>query len=151
MKSCHSSSCNSDKLQWNHFTYLLIIHWTVVEGLFSDCQFLNHCLTSLLSGHPFLLCISKAMSVNWSVSLSAQLLIAQLQKHSVILACITRIRAKVVGAPWNPPPPYLNFNLVSSYDSCKWQNTQISVRCIHFHIGMSIKAVWVSKWVWVYV
>ncbi len=40
MNSCHSSSCNSDKLQWNHFTYLLILHWVVVEGLFQ----IAHCL-----------------------------------------------------------------------------------------------------------
>ncbi len=40
MKSYHSSSCNSDELQWNHFTYLLILHWAVVEKLFQ----IAHCL-----------------------------------------------------------------------------------------------------------
>ena len=145
------SLCNSDKLQSNHFTYLLILHWAVVEGLFQICQLLDYGLNSLLCDYPFLLCISKAMSVNWSVSVSTQVLISQHQKHSVILACITRFCAEVVGAPWNPPPPPSrsspqNFNLVSSYNSCKLElcdKTQVSVRYIHFHIGMPIKAVWV--------
>ncbi len=69
------------------------------------------------------------------------------------LACITRFHAKVLGARLNPPPPYLrsspqNFNFVSSYNSCKLElcgETQVSVSYIHFHIGMSIKAVRVSK------
>ncbi len=66
---------------------------------FSDCQLLTYGLNSLLRDYPILLCISKAMSVNWSVSLSAQVLISRLQKHSVVLAYITRCRAEVVGAP----------------------------------------------------
>ncbi len=86
----------------NFSEIILLICLFFIELLlkdFSDCQLLNYGLNSLLRDYPILLCISKAMSVNWSVSLSAQVLISRLQKLSVVLACIIRFRAEVVGAP----------------------------------------------------